>query len=194
MMSRPAALGLLSIALSVAACGSEDPGGIQGPNDNLVTTPSGGSHGLDAGHSSGGGLALGGSGSGGGNGGGSAATGGNCGAEEFTIDAVVPNVFISLDRSCSMKGPVGNPKWTAPVNAVSAMLPQLSGKVNWGLGLFPVSQGEACVQNTPQFQVKPGNEAGITQLLTNALQLSDPYYSDGPCVTNIDTAIQQASL
>ena len=36
-------------------------------------------------------------------------------------------------------------------------------------------------------------EPAIQTLLTNSLANADPYFPDGPCVTNIDTAMQQAT-
>jgi hypothetical protein len=121
--------------------------------------------------------------------------GGGCGAKEFKIEAVAPNMFISLDRSCSMTGGGGGgkTKWQISVAALNQMLTNLTGKVRWGIGLFPDITGDKCAQDAPQFAVGDGNEAGIQALLTAALQKADPFFPDGPCVTNIDTAIQQAS-
>jgi hypothetical protein len=121
--------------------------------------------------------------------------GGGCGAKEFKIEAVAPNMFISLDRSCSMTagGGGGQTKWQIAVAALNQMLTNLQGKVRWGLGLFPDVVGDKCAQDKPQFAVADGNEPGITALLTAALNAADPFFPDGPCVTNIDTAIQQAS-
>lgn len=121
--------------------------------------------------------------------------GGGCGAEEFTIEAVAPNLYISLDRSCSMTsgGGGGQTKWAIAVNALNQMLTTFNGKVRWGLGLFPDITGANCTQDASQFPIGDGNEAGIQALLTAALKAADKFFPDGPCVTNIDTAMQQAS-
>lgn len=122
--------------------------------------------------------------------------GGGCGAQEFEIEAVAPNMFISLDRSCSMtaSGGGGQTKWQIAVAAMNQLLTDFNGKIRWGLGLFPDIITPACNQDAPQFAVADGNEAGMQTLLTSALTNSDPYFPNGPCVTNIDTAVQQASL
>lgn len=121
--------------------------------------------------------------------------GGGCGAQEFAIEAVAPNLFISLDRSCSMtgQGGGGKTKWVIAVEALNGMLTTFKGKVRWGIGLFPDITGQNCTQDAPQFPVGDNNEAGIQALLTASLVKADKFFPDGPCVTNIDTAIQQAS-
>jgi Cys-rich repeat protein len=121
--------------------------------------------------------------------------GGGCGAEEFAIEAVAPNLFISLDRSCSMTGAGGGgkTKWVIAVDALNKMMKDFNGKVRWGLGLFPDTSGDKCTQAAAQFPVADGNETKISSLLTAALQKSHNQFPDGPCVTNIDTAMDQAS-
>jgi von Willebrand factor type A domain len=121
--------------------------------------------------------------------------GGGCGQSVFKIEAVAPNMFISLDRSCSMTGGGGGgqTKWQIAVAAMNQMLSDFNGKIRWGLGLFPDTVTPSCQQAAPAFAVADGNEPAITALLTASLQASDPYFPDGPCVTNIDTAVQQAS-
>ncbi|MBK7580288.1 MAG: VWA domain-containing protein [Myxococcales bacterium] len=121
--------------------------------------------------------------------------GGGCGAEEFAIEAVAPNMFISLDRSCSMTGAGGGgkTKWVIAVDALNQMMTTFNGKIRWGIGLFPDITGDKCTQDAPAFAVADGNESKIQALLTAALQKADKYFPDGPCVTNIDTAMQQAS-
>lgn len=121
--------------------------------------------------------------------------GGDCGAQEFQIETVAPNLFVSLDRSCSMtaQGGGGQTKWTIAVAAVNQLLTDFSGKIRWGLGLFPDVVPPSCGQSAPAFAVADNNEIAIQGLLTSALVASDPLFPDGPCVTNIDTAVQQAS-
>lgn len=122
--------------------------------------------------------------------------GGGCGAEEFEIEAVAPNMFISLDRSCSMTaaGGGGQTKWQIAVAAMNQLLTDFNGKIRWGLGMFPDIVAPNCAQDAAQFAVADANEAGIQAMLTAALATADPYFPNGPCVTNIDTAVQQASL
>ncbi len=122
--------------------------------------------------------------------------GGTCGAQGFEIEAVAPNLFISLDRSCSMTsgGGGGQTKWQIAIAALNQLLTNYTGKIRWGLGLFPDTVTPNCQQAAPAFAVADNNEAGIQALLTAALTASDPQFPDGPCVTNIDTAVQQASL
>jgi hypothetical protein len=120
--------------------------------------------------------------------------GGGCGAEPFEIEAVVPNMFISLDRSCSMNNTAAvTTKWMIAVQALTTLTTTYTGKVRWGLGLFPDTLTPNCQQGPPALPVGDNNEAPIQTLLNNALAKADPNFPDGPCVTNIDTAMKQAS-
>ncbi len=70
----------------------------------------------------------------------------------------------------------------------------LSATVRWGLTLFPDLGGSQCGQDAIPIPVGDANETAIQTLLTNALDPSDPYHCRaGPCVTNIDTAMEQAA-
>jgi len=119
-----------------------------------------------------------------------------CGAEDFAADAIPPNLLIVLDRSCSMRRAVaGVPKWTSSVDALVDLTTRYTGDIRWGLTLFPDrGDGRDCGQGAPfPVPLGPGNEAGIQTLLTSALDPADPNYPDGPCVTNIDTGMEQAA-
>lgn len=120
--------------------------------------------------------------------------GGGCGAQEAKVDNAPPNLLIVLDRSCSMTDLVGaNTKWKIAVQAINKMTTDFNGKIRFGLGLFPDLVPENCAQDKMVIPVAPGNEMPIQTLLTAALKAADPYYPDGPCVTNIDTAMTQAT-
>jgi len=120
--------------------------------------------------------------------------GGECGATEVTIEPVPPNMLIALDRSCSMRNNAGGvPKWTSAVTAINQLTTNFAGDIRWGLTLFPDTATPNCEQATIPIPVAPGNETAIQTLLTSSLMTSDPNYPDGPCVTNIDTAMQQAA-
>lgn len=121
--------------------------------------------------------------------------GGQCGSEVIQGTLVAPNILVVLDRSCSMQTAVNNkPKWTIAVDAIKGMTTTFDKKIRFGLTLFPDTDADKCGQaSTIPIPVAPGNEAKIQTLLTKALQAADPNYPDGPCVTNIDTAMQQAA-
>ncbi|APR77066.1 putative secreted protein [Minicystis rosea] len=117
-----------------------------------------------------------------------------CGAMTTTAAQVPPNLLIVLDRSCSMTSKVdGKPKWTLAVNAINEMTTQFEGRIRFGLTLFPDLDGPSCHQGPIPIPVGPGNEATIHALLSSSLSKLDPYYPDGPCVTNIDSGIHQAT-
>lgn len=117
-----------------------------------------------------------------------------CGATEVKADAVPPNMLVVLDRSCSMTSKVGNQsKWEIAVAALNKLLQANTGKMRFGLILFPDITGNKCTQDAVTVPVAPGKETTISSLLTAALQKSDQYFPDGPCVTNIDTAMEQAA-
>jgi len=119
-----------------------------------------------------------------------------CGAKEIKADVVPPNLLINLDRSCSMKKAPGTgmkSKWEIAVAALSKLLTANQGKIRFGLTMFPDTTGNNCTQDAIPVPVGAGNETKIKNLLTAALVKSDPNYPDGPCVTNIDTAMEQAA-
>jgi hypothetical protein len=120
--------------------------------------------------------------------------GGDCGATEVAIEPIPPNMLIVLDRSCSMTDVVmGTPKWTSAVTAINQLTTNFAGDIRWGLTMFPDTVTPNCGQSTIPVPVAPGNETAIQTLLNNSLMTSDANYPDGPCVTNIDSAMQQAA-
>ena len=120
--------------------------------------------------------------------------GGDCGAQKAVATAVAPNMLITLDRSCSMTGALGaSTKWAVAVGAIKSMMTKYGGKVRFGLTLFPDTDADACRQGPIPFEPAPDNEPKISTALTNALVKTDPLFPDGPCVTNIDTGLQQAA-
>lgn len=119
---------------------------------------------------------------------------GGCNATEIVAKAVPPNMLIVLDRSCSMTNAVGNStKWDIAVAALNKMTTDFAGKIRFGMTLFPDLVATACAQDTIPIPVADGNEPAIQDLLTKSLAKADKYFPDGPCVTNIDTAMLQAS-
>ncbi len=124
--------------------------------------------------------------------------GGGCGGQEFAAEAVAPNMLIVLDRSCSMRQvgdtSSGKPKWTISVEAIGQMTMTFQDRIIWGLALFPDLVAPNCDQTgTPTLPVQPMNETAIQTTLNASLSTSDIFYPDGPCVTNIDTAMTQAA-
>ncbi len=119
---------------------------------------------------------------------------GDCGAETAAADKVPSNVLIVLDRSCSMRSPVGTSnKWAVAVKAINDMTTKFKDKLRFGLTLFPDTDTDACHQGKIPVPLAAGNETKISTMMTSALKTTDPLYPDGPCVTNIDTAIIQAA-
>jgi hypothetical protein len=72
------------------------------------------------------------------------------------------------------------------------MTTDYDGAMRFGLILFPDTTPTNCGQDAPAVTVGPGNEMTIQGLLTAALDTSDANYPSGPCVTNIDSAMEQA--
>jgi hypothetical protein len=121
--------------------------------------------------------------------------GSDCGATELELAAIPPNLLLTLDRSCSMKDKINNvPKWTSAVNAINTLTTDYDDQIRWGLGLFPDKVTPDCGQEaTFTIEVGDDNETAIQTLLTDALVTTNMFYPSGPCVTNIDTAMQQAA-
>lgn len=127
--------------------------------------------------------------------------GDGCGATEVVITPVPPNLMIALDRSCSMRRDLDNVlniagpnKWTFSVDAINKMTTDYDDKMRFGLILFPDTTPSSCGQDAPAVAVGIDNELTIQTLLTAALDTGDANYPDGPCVTNIDSAMEQVSL
>ncbi|MEZ4299970.1 MAG: VWA domain-containing protein [Polyangiaceae bacterium] len=120
--------------------------------------------------------------------------GGACGGKEVKIDPVAPNLLIVLDRSCSMtQSAGGGTKWAVAVQAIQTMTATFQGKIRFGLSLFPDLVAPNCGQSDSVIPVAADTEMAISDLLGKALAANDPYFPDGPCVTNIDTAMEAAA-
>lgn len=121
--------------------------------------------------------------------------GGMCGAQAFTAEPVAPNMLLVLDRSCSMKDKIdGVKKWDIAVAAINQVTTSYAGLLRWGLIMFPDITKPNCGQVDYPVPIGDATETAIQEVLTAALVNTDPWFPDGPCVTNIDTAIEQASL
>jgi hypothetical protein len=84
-------------------------------------------------------------------------------------------------------------KWGIAVEAITALTNAYVGQVRWGLKFFPDATGEDCLQDPPEIAPSDNAEEEIQQILTDALEVEDPNFPDGPCVTNINAAMQQVS-
>jgi hypothetical protein len=121
--------------------------------------------------------------------------GGGCEDLQAVIEPVPPNLLVVLDRSCSMTADIGGgvTKWDASVAALNTLTTTYAGDIRFGLSLFPDIVAPSCAQDAIAIPVAPAQETAIQTLLTAALVGSDPNFPDGPCVTNIDTAMEQAA-
>lgn len=121
--------------------------------------------------------------------------GGGCEDLMATIEPIPPNLLLVLDRSCSMTEIVSAnvTKWDAAVAAINTLTTTYAGKIRFGLTVFPDLVTPNCAQDAIAIPIAPNTEPAIQTLLTNSLANADPYFPDGPCVTNIDTAMQQAA-
>ncbi len=116
-----------------------------------------------------------------------------CGGARVAADLTPPNLLVVLDRSCSMTDKVGGKtKWEIAVAALTTLTTKNTGKIRFGLELFPDRTGNNCQQDAIPIPVGPGKEAAINKLLNDALVSTNTYFPNGPCVTNIDTAMQTA--
>jgi len=122
---------------------------------------------------------------------------GGCGGQFLDLTYVPPNVMFVLDRSCSMDRALTGTtttKWTAAVGSLGTVLTDYASEIRWGLTMFPDVSGEACSQGGVPFPIADNSAGPIKSMLTAALAETDPNFPKGPCVTNIDTGIQQAAL
>lgn len=133
--------------------------------------------------------------------------GGGCGSTKVSADIVPPNLLITLDRSCSMTGKIDAgdggkvSKWVIAVAALDDLVKKYDGKIRFGLLMFPDpalagQSGAARCPMAPSAEdvpLGPGNETLITDILDASSDAkASTYPSAGPCVTNIDTAVELA--
>jgi hypothetical protein len=121
--------------------------------------------------------------------------GGMCGGAEATLEAIPPNLLVVLDRSCSMDEDAGSgaTKWEIAVAAINQLTTSFDGDIRFGLTLFPDKVTPDCKQDLIPIPVDPAAGPAIQTLLTAALDNTDALFPKGPCVTNIDTAMEQAA-
>ncbi len=82
---------------------------------------------------------------------------------------------------------MGKTRWDIAVSAINKLIANNSGKIRFGLAMFPNKTATApkCVQTSPLLAPALGNEQAVSTLLTNNRPGS-------PCITNIDEGIKQA--
>ncbi len=122
---------------------------------------------------------------------------GGCGGQFLDLTYVPPNLMFVLDRSCSMDRVLTGTtttKWSAAVDSLGTVLTDYASEVRWGLTMFPDATGATCSQDAIAFPVADSNAGPIKSMLTAALVETDANFPKFPCVTNIDTGIQQAAL
>jgi hypothetical protein len=121
---------------------------------------------------------------------------GGCGATHVDLSYVAPNLLFVLDRSCSMTNILDGTtttKWEAAVDAIDHALGTYTTMIRWGATLFPDTTGDSCGQDAIPVPVADNMASTISTMLTNSLDMNDPNYPKGPCVTNIDTGLEQAA-
>jgi hypothetical protein len=89
-----------------------------------------------------------------------------CGAQNFPVAAVPPNVFLVLDKSGSMHDPVApgttETKWQVLSGAVHQLLMNFNGKARYGLSIFPgANNDDSCDPGQIDVAVGPNNEQAI---------------------------------
>jgi hypothetical protein len=116
--------------------------------------------------------------------------GGECGMEELELTRQVPNLFIALDRSCSMNSGQPVSKWNSATAALNLASQKFAGKVRWGLTLFPDKipdkKGNSCSQESEALLCADGNESLLVQKLADPLN-----QPTGPCDTPINAAVRE---
>lgn len=118
--------------------------------------------------------------------------GGECGVETRTLPAAA--LFV-LDRSCSMDNELaatGATKWETAANTVEDSMRSVHGVLHTGLLLFPDTEAPSCGQSEVAVAVSADGDAVAAEILQAAVSPTDRWFPSGPCVTNIDTAMNQA--
>lgn len=132
--------------------------------------------------------------------------GGGCGGTQISAQTIPPSLLITLDRSCSMTAKIDTgdggklDKWSIAVDAINRLMKTYKGKIRFGLIMFPdpalrSAAGMArCPMMTEQVPLGPGNEKTIADILDAATVKASAAYPSGPCVTNIDNAVELAAM
>jgi len=121
----------------------------------------------------------------------------SCGGQDLAADDCHSQIMIVLDRSCSMKQAITGSqttKWMAAVAALHDALATYPDDLRWGLTMFPDTTGESCAQDAIPFALADHQAPALDTLLQSALDTTNALYpAQGPCVTNIDTGVEQAA-
>jgi hypothetical protein len=117
--------------------------------------------------------------------------GGNCGAMEFALQRIPPNVMLVIDRSGSMGMSVGGgsatSKWTDLKNAVSTLVTSYDSQMNLGAAIFS-SDGDCKADN---IDVPLAAAAGSTVM--TKLNAQGPV-GNTPTALALDTVIAKGLL
>lgn len=129
--------------------------------------------------------------------GGTCVPGSQCGSMPVLGGKATPNMIIALDRSCSMTSKImGKSKWQIADEAINQLTTQYAGQIRFGLLMFPDRAGQNCVQDADggiPIPIGDNNESAIQTLLGTNQDAGNTYYPSGPCVTNIDTGVEEAA-
>lgn len=121
---------------------------------------------------------------------------GGCGSQHVDLSYVPPNLMFVLDRSCSMRNDLAGTmtsKWQAAVDAITHVIGTYDPQIRWGATLFPDTTGQSCSQDAIPVPLGAGNGSTISSMLSASLDPANALYPAGPCVTNIDTGLEQAA-
>ncbi len=126
--------------------------------------------------------------------GGTCVPGSQCGSTQVNGGNVSPNLIIALDRSCSMTNKVGTKtKWQIAYEALTQLTTTYQGKIRFGLTFFPDTVAPNCTQGAIPIPIGDNNEPVIQARLLADQDAGNPEYPKGPCVTPIDTGVEQAA-
>lgn len=96
--------------------------------------------------------------------------GGECGAQEFELTKVVPNVMIVLDRSGSMEGDVQDSdknRWEVAKDAISKLVTTFNEEIRFGLVTYSACVGNGCSAGTIVVPLADLNGGAIQQFLSD---------------------------
>jgi len=96
--------------------------------------------------------------------------GGECGAQEFELTKVVPNVMIVLDRSGSMEGDVQDSdknRWEVAKDAILKLVTTFNEEIRFGLVTYSACVGNGCSAGTVVVPLAEFNGGPIQQFLAD---------------------------
>lgn len=94
----------------------------------------------------------------------------DCGAQEFEITKLAPNLMILLDRSGSMEGEIsGVTRWDIAKQAIGELIAGFDAELRFGLSTYSSCTGDGCSAGSIVVPIADANGANVVAFLADKL-------------------------